>query len=110
MNQLGRIISISSTGTEASINIFRPPLPEERVDHSTHSYLEDTIEVLQTTTTVVVSHDCIVEVSFVIPYTTILNEENVLEISGMELVRVLRGRIRMDGQLEEVFTPSFPCK
>jgi hypothetical protein len=43
----------------------------------------------------------------VIPYMQLLDDCHLLEVSGMELVRVLHGRL-CNGRFEEICTPTFP--
>lgn len=103
--QLGRIIRSGSA--TVSINVFRPPLPEDNIPLLTYSRLQDTVQVIQTTDTIDIDPAAIVAVSFVIPYMQILDDCHLLEVSGMELVRVLRGRIS-HGRFEDYCTPTFP--
>jgi hypothetical protein len=106
---LGRIIRSgqnSSSGT-IRINLFQPPSTEDNIPSLNLSCLTETVQVVQTTYIVDVHPANIVEVSFVIPYPQLLDDSNMLEVSGMKLVRVLRGRIS-EGGFKEYFTPSFP--
>jgi len=96
----------AGNGTVA-VNIFQPPSSEDLIPSLNHSCLFETIQVLQTTEIVRVEPCDIVEVGFVIPYVQILDDCHGLEVSGMELVRVLHGRI-YNGYFEECFTPAFP--
>ena len=106
--QLGRILQCgNSSNNFVTINIFQPPVPEENISALSNSRLEGTVQVIQTSRTVDVDPRNIIEVSFMIPYVKLLDDSNLLEVSGMELVRVLRGRIH-NGRFEEIFTPSFP--
>ena len=92
---LGRIIRSgqnSSSGT-IRINLFQPPSTEDNIPSLNLSCLTETVQVVQTTYIVDVPPANIVEVSFVIPYPQLLDDSNMLEVSGMKLVRVLRGRI-----------------
>jgi len=90
-----------------SLNIFRPPLPEEQIRPLTHSCLSDVIQVIQTTEVIELDPSNIIDVAFVFPCVSVMDSSNMLEVSGMELVRVLHGRVH-DDMFEEVFTPSFP--
>ena len=106
--QLGRIMRCGDAGNgTVAVNIFQPPSSEDLIPSLNHSCLFDMIQVLQTTKIVRVDPCDIVEVGFVIPYVQILDDCHGLEVSGMELVRVLRGRI-YNGCFEECFTPAFP--
>ena len=102
---LGQIIR--SGNPTVSINLFRPPLPEDNIALLTYSRLQDTIQVIQTTKIVDIDADDIFEVSFVIPYVQLLDDCHLLEVSGMELVRVLHERL-CNGCFEEIGTPTFP--
>ncbi len=102
---LGQIIR--SGNPTVSINLFRPPLPEDNIALLTYSRLQDTIQVIQTTKIVDIDADAIFEVSFVIPYVQLLDDCHLLEVSGMELVRVLHERL-CNGCFEEICTPTFP--
>ena len=105
---VGRIMrSPESTNGSISLNIFRPPLPEEQIRPLHHSTLSDVIEVVQTTEVVELYPCNIIDVAFVFPCGSIMDHSNMLEVSGMELVRVLRGRVH-ENIFEEVFPPSFP--
>jgi hypothetical protein len=103
--QVGRIIRCGSTNV--TINIFQPPALQDNIASLSHSYLEGTVQVVQTVKTVDVDPRNILEVSFVIPYVQLSDVNQYLEVSGMELVRVLRGRLH-NGCFQEIFTPSFP--
>jgi hypothetical protein len=85
----------------------QPPVLEENISLLSNLCLEGTVQVIQTSRTVDVDPRNIIEVSFVIPYIQLLDDCNLLEVSGIELVRVLHGRFH-NGCFEEIFTPSFP--
>ena len=105
---LGHIMRSSTSSNDCtSINIFRPPLPEENINSLAISCLFELVQVVQTTEVAEVRPSQIIDVSFVIPYMTILDDSNMLEVTGMELVRVLWGRVQ-NGIFEEVFMHSFP--
>jgi hypothetical protein len=89
------------------LNIFRPHLPEEQIHPLTHSCLSDVIQVVQTTEVVELDPSNIIDVAFVFPCVSVMDSSNMLEVSGMELVQVLHGRVH-DDMFEEVFMPSFP--
>jgi hypothetical protein len=106
--QLGHIMRCGDAGNgTVAVNIFQPPSSKDLIPSLNHSCLFETIQVLQTTKIVRVDPCDIVEVRFVIPYVQILDDCHGLEVSGMELVQVLRGRIYNDC-FEECFTPAFP--
>jgi hypothetical protein len=108
--QLGRIIRCAnSCNNYVTINIFQPPAPEDNIASLSHSYLEGTVQLIQTSRTVDVDPRNIIEVSFVISYVKLLDDSNFLEVTGMELVRVLHGRLH-SGYFKEIFTPNFPSK
>jgi hypothetical protein len=65
------------------------------------------MQAVQTTEVAEVHPNHINDVSFVIPYMSVMDDSHMLEVSGMELVRVLHGRVQ-NSMFEEVFTPSFP--
>lgn len=105
---LGHIMRSSTSSNDCtSINIFRPPLPEENINSLAISCLFELVQVVQTTEVAEVRPSQIIDVSFVIPYMTILDDSNMLEVTGMELVRVLRCRVQ-NGIFEEVLCIVFP--
>jgi hypothetical protein len=93
--QLGRIVrSGHDTGSgNIPINVFQPPALKDNIPPLNLSCLAETVQVIQTMTIVHIEPSHILEVSFVIPYLQLLDDINLLEVSGMKLVRVLRGRI-----------------
>jgi hypothetical protein len=105
---VGRIMrSSKSSDDRVTINIFRPPLPEEQIQSLTHTCLYELMQVVQTTEVVEIPPIHIIDVSFLFSYLSIMDDSNMLKVSGMKLVRVLRGRVH-NSRFEEVFTPSFP--
>jgi hypothetical protein len=106
--QLGRIVQCTKySNSTVTINIFQPLLPEGNINPLSHSRLEGTVQVIQTSKNNGVDPIDIIEVSFVIPYVELLDVSQFIEVSGMELVRVLHGRLHNDC-FEEIFTASFP--
>jgi hypothetical protein len=107
--QLGRIVrSGQDTGNgNIPINVFQPPALDDNIPLLNLSCLAEAVQVIQTTTIVHIQPCHILEVSFVILYPQLLDDSSLLGVSGMKLVRVLRGRMSR-GCFEEHFTPSFP--
>jgi hypothetical protein len=108
--QLGRIIRSAAAGSAAvAINLYKTlSSSDTSIPSLTASCFTGTIQVVQTTEMIYVNPASILEVSFVFPYVKLLDDSNLLEVSGMDLVRILRGRICQDDIFEECFTPSFP--
>jgi hypothetical protein len=83
-----------------------PPVLEDNIASLSHSFLEGTVQVVQTSRTVHLDPRDILEVSFVIPYVELSDDNKFLEVFGTEFVRVLCGRLH-NGCFDEFFTPSF---
>ncbi len=104
---IGRIMGCSNSSNDhVSRNIFCPPLPEEQFQSLTHTCLYELMQVVQITEVVEIPPIHIIYVSFVFSYLSIMDDTNMLEVSGMKVVRVLFGRVH-NSRFKEVFTPSF---
>jgi hypothetical protein len=75
----------NSSNSTVTINIFQPLLPEGNINPLSHSRLEGTVQVIQTSKNNGVDPIDMVEVSFLIPYVELLDDSQFIEVSGMEL-------------------------
>jgi len=104
--QLGRVVSVHGAN-HVKINIFRPHCSEDNIGPLRSSMLWQSTEIIQTTDVVTVPDKAIIGFCFVFCFKAILDEEKGFEACGMEMVRVLRGRI-FEGEMEEIFALPFP--
>ncbi len=103
---VGRILMQSVPG-EVKINLFRAPVPNDRVNHLTHPFTNGCTEILQTENAAIISANAVCGICFVFSDNDILN--GGVEVAEMQLVRMLHGRVTQHGS-ESVFVPSFPCQ
>jgi hypothetical protein len=103
---VGRILMQLAPG-EVKINLFRAPVPNDRVSHLTHPFTNGCIEILQTENTAIISANVVYGICFVFSDNNILN--GGVEVAGMQLVWMLRGHVTQHGS-ESIFVPSFPCQ
>jgi hypothetical protein len=103
---VGRIISQPAPG-EVKINLFRSPVPGDNLTELTHPFADGCNEIVQTTEARVISVNAVYGLCFVFSDIDVLQKG--VEVAGMRLVWLLRGRANENG-VEAVFVPSFPCQ
>ncbi len=103
---VGRILMSSAPG-EVKINLFGSSVPDDKVNHLVNPFANDCIEILQTENTAIISANAVCGFCFVVSEFDIVHSG--VEVAGMQLVWMLRGRVSHNGS-KSVFVPSFPCQ
>ncbi len=103
---MGRILLQPLPG-EVKLNLFQPPVPGDNLAQLSHHFVDGYTEILQTTVTAVIPEYAVCGCCFVFSDIDVML--NGVEVAGMRLVRLLRGRATENGA-KAVYAPSFPCR
>jgi hypothetical protein len=103
---VGRIIC-QAHPSAVKLNLFRSTLPEDSIAALMHVFTPGCSEVIQTAAMAVISEKAVCGCCFVFSDVDVMM--NGVEVTGMRLVRLLRGWETAIG-VEAVFVSSFPCQ